>query len=232
MTEEKIDSCVELVIKYNPTDEHFSKEEYSRLLYAHQNGDTGATDKLRQLTFNYCLDWLLKDYIENDRNPEEFEDEIMDSYMFSTTMPLDIHRFGAFSKALNRELGKFFEKSRADKLEKNIYLNYEWDGRIQDIVDEESQEAFDIGGSDRDIYELLERYNRRYKKMTDERKQVAIEALGIFTEEHGRKEIAQKYGLSQEQVLATTAKYLRDLRKECFEESTKLGKDLSARRYK
>lgn len=223
MTKDNFDKCVELVISLNPQNVDFCEDEFN---FAMRRFLCGDKERLTQLNFVYACDWLLKDYIEEDKTSfEEFEDEVMDAYLFATQMKVEpIMRFKPYRTYLRNQTAKYFEKAREEKLEKNMQLNYQTSLNIEYVEDENAEQEIYGSLREKETKAYLDRFSKRCK-MSPKRIEIAEDNLGFYGEEKTREETAKKFGVTKEQVLCASAKYLRELRQDVFAHPSKFPLD-------
>ena len=212
MTNDNFDKCVDLVLSLNPKDVQFNEEEFNLALRTYLAGDREA---LTQLNFVYACDWLLKDYIEENRTSfRDFEDEVMDAYIFASSIQTDpIMRFRPYRTFLKHQTENYFQKLREERLEKNLQLNLVPNCKIEDVEDEKAEQEIYDYVTGKEVKRYLERFVKKCS-MSQKKKEMAEDYLNFSGEKGTRRETAKKFGATKEQVLCASAKYLRELRKE------------------
>ena len=226
--DERFERAIEYLVSLNPNDEQLTEAKFYALAAAIYRGEELATENLRQLIFYRACEWVLKDYIEEDRDFDEFEDDVMEAYLFSkeTSLP-PFNEYKKFKKTLDERIENFFVKHREVKKEKNVYLNYDWQNLSHEIIDEKAERQIYDYSSTEEIARMIKEFNESHPSISEEKKQMAIDATGIFTGSVDFKTVAKKYKTTRQKVATTTSKYLMLLRKECFgSKKTKTGKEL------
>ena len=223
MIKDNFDKCVELVLTLNPNDVKFNEEEFNFAMRRYLCGDK---ERLTQLNFVFACDWLLKDFIEQDRTSfEDFEDEVMEAYSFAADLKVEpIMRFRPYRTYLRNATEWYFEKSRSEKLERNMHLNLVPNVRVEDLEDEMSEDAIYAPTREREVRAYLEGFSKRCS-LSQKRIEIAEDNLGFYGEPMSRYEVAQKHGVTKEQVLCASAKYLRELRREAFDHPSRFPLD-------
>ena len=215
MTKDNFDRCVELVLALNPNDVQFNEEEFNLAMRRYLCGDK---ERLTQLNFVFACDWLLKDYIEEDKTSfEDFEDEVMEAYSFVSDLAVEpIIRFRPYRTYLRNKTAKYFEKSREERLEKNLQLNLVPNCRIEEVEDEMAEEEIYSAVRQKEIKKYLDRFAKKCS-LTDKRLSIAQDNLGLIGDAQTRQETASQHHVTKEQVICASAKYMRELRKEVYE---------------
>jgi len=135
MKEEEFEKLNEIMKRLNPRNEALTEEEYIKLADEIMDAKEGAYDRLIELSFYYGCKVLKKEYIEQGKCVQDFEDEASEIYlklnegMLNFTCP-DLKSYkGYIKQKIETELTAL----RAETLEKNLYLNGEWDNSVDEI---------------------------------------------------------------------------------------------------
>ncbi len=139
MKEEEFEKLNKIMERLNPKNEMLTEEEYTKLADEIMEGKEGAYERLLELSFYYSCKVLKKEYIEQGKVAQDFEDEVSEIYlklnegMLNFTCP-DVKSYkGYIKQKIETELTAL----RAETLEKNLYLNGEaWDPNVEEIVEE------------------------------------------------------------------------------------------------
>ncbi len=224
--ENEIDFDKIIVERFNPKHERLTQEIYEncqKKLLADRGYD--CSDFHRYMHFEIC-EGLKKYYIENDINPESFEENLAESYMYVVRHEPDQKFKNAQDKYefVLKDVIRKLKSLHKDTLASNAHLNYDYDPNVQNLESSERKDALELERRNALIKEVK---SLKYGGLKRERDQkILLDYFGLYGNPKTLKEIGKEVGISTSRVRQIIAHELRCLRhprhakkiKECCED--------------
>ena len=216
--ENEIDFDKIIVERFNPKHERLTQEIYEncqKKLLADRGYD--CSDFHRYMHFEIC-EGLKKYYIENDINPESFEENLAESYMCVVRHEPDQKFKNAQDKYefVLRDVIRKLKNLHKDTLASNAHLNYDYDPNVQNLESTEQEDRRAQARHEALLKEVKSLQNSTYFKSkpdTAKRDQeILLDYFGIYGEPKTLRQISDERNLCQERVRQIVARQLRRLR--------------------
>ena len=218
--ENEIDFDKIIVERFNPKHERLTQEIYEncqKKLLADRGYD--CSDFHRYMHFEIC-EGLKKYYIENDINPESFEENLAESYMYVVRHEPDQKFKNAQDKYefVLRDVIRKLKNLHKDTLVTNAHLNYDYDPNVDKFESSERKDAPEL-----ERRALLREIKNLHN--SERNQQILLSYYGFYGNPKTMKEIGKELGISKGRVHQIIAHELRCLRhprhakkiKECCE---------------
>ena len=202
MTEEEFNQCIETFFKYNPEILEMSREDYNVCLRNMLLGDKQAEKQIKNYIFFRASEWLLKDYIENEKKAQDFEDEIHDAFDYATSAKPEVLSYSAFKNSLKKDISSFFEAKRKNALNKNMDLNYENVENIAEVPCKIDYEERALGNYSKQQIENLMNgiedtgLNNGKEQKPERNREIFLRYLGLDGDDRTFSEIGEEYGFT------------------------------------
>lgn len=198
--ENEIDFDKIIVERFNPKHERLTQEIYEncqKKLLADRGYD--CSDFHRYMHFEIC-EGLKKYYIENDINPESFEENLAESYVHVVRHEPDQKFKNAQDKYefVLRDVIRKLKNLHKDTLVTNAQLNYDYDPNVDKFESSEQKDALEL---ERRNALLKEIKSLKYGGLKRERNQkILLDYFGLYGNPKTLKEIGKEAGISPERV--------------------------------
>ena len=216
--ENEIDFDKIIVERFNPKHERLTQEIYEecqqKLL---EDRGYDCFDFHRYMHFEIC-EGLKKYYIENDINPESFEENLAESYMYVVKHEPDQKFKNAQDKYefVLRDVIRKLKSLHKDTLASNAHLNYDYDPNVQNLESTEQEDRMAQTRREALLKEVKSLQNSTYFKSkpdTAKRDQaILLDYFGFYGEPKTLRQISDERNLCQERVRQIVAHQLRLLR--------------------
>lgn len=209
------DSVIE---RYNPKHERLTQEIYEECqqkLLEDRGYDCAEFHKY--MHFSVC-EGLKKYYIENDINPELFEEDIAESYMYVARHEPDQRFKDAQDKYefVLRDVIRKLKSLHKDTLASNAHLNYDYDPNVQNLESTEQEDRMAQARHEallKEVKSLKDKPDFKGKPDTAKRdREILLDYFGFYGEPKTLRQISDERNLCQERVRQIVARQLRRLR--------------------
>jgi hypothetical protein len=205
MTPEDIDYCLEIILKYNPQGKFMTRDDYYYLIREDINGNKNATETFADYCFNYACDWLYKEYINKEYDVQNFEDDVLDMYLFSRMFAPASYKdksYVVFRGDIREKVEKYYQKKLEDKYAKNLDLNYEKNLNVSDILSDVDYETKALDNFSRQQIESMigaiedTGLNDGKEHKPERNREIFLKYLALNGDDKSLSELGEEYGFT------------------------------------